>query len=77
MGYSARTGAQEAQPCADSSLAGAQTQEHATDDHQSLSNQEARCHDYIKHRSCRLVKVVTDVAGGKGAGNYSPRLTPC
>jgi site-specific DNA recombinase len=41
------------------------TQEQATDDHYSLANQEARCRDYIKHRSWQLVKVLKDVGSGK------------
>ena len=43
------------------------TQEQATDDHYSLANQEARCRDYIKHRSWQLVKVLKDVGSGKSA----------
>lgn len=43
------------------------TQEQATDDHYSLANQEARCRDYIKHRSWQLVKVLRDVGSGKSA----------
>ena len=43
------------------------TQEQATDDHYSLTNQEARCRDYIKHRSWQLVKVLRDVGSGKSA----------
>jgi site-specific DNA recombinase len=52
------------------------TQEQATDDHYSLANQEARCRDYIKHRSWRLVKVLKDVGSGKSAerSNYQELL---
>ena len=52
------------------------TQEQATDDHYSLANQEARCRDYIKHRSWQLVKVLKDVGSGKSAErpNYQELL---
>ena len=52
------------------------TQEQATDDHYSLANQEARCRDYIKHRSWQLVKVLKDAGSGKSADrpNYQELL---
>ena len=52
------------------------TQEQATDDHYSLTNQETRCRDYIKHRSWQLVKVLKDVGSGKSAKrpNYQDLL---
>ena len=52
------------------------TQEQATDDHYSLANQEARCHDYIKQRSWKLVKVLRDVGSGKSdeRDNYQELL---
>jgi hypothetical protein len=52
------------------------TQEQATDDHYSLANQEARCRDYIKHRSWQLVKVLKEVGSGKSAErpNYQELL---
>jgi DNA invertase Pin-like site-specific DNA recombinase len=43
------------------------TQEQATDDHYSLANQEARCVNYIKHKSWHCVKVLRDVGSGKSA----------
>ena len=43
------------------------TQEQATDDHYSLANQEARCREYIKHRSWQLVKVLKEAGSGKSA----------
>ena len=47
------------------------TQEQARDDHYSLANQEARCCDYIKHKSWRCVKVLRDVGSGKSAERES------
>jgi DNA invertase Pin-like site-specific DNA recombinase len=43
------------------------TQEQARDEHYSLANQEARCRDYLKHKSWHLVKVLRDIGSAKSA----------
>ena len=42
-------------------------QEQAREDHYSLANQEARCREYIKHKSWGCVKVLREVGSGKAA----------